>query len=379
MAVLFESSTLSVSRPGGVPGYSANRGAAVILVVRLRAGIFLLLLFLGAAISGFGQDRSRMSIYIPLPAGGTEEQQAYFQENFKMELVGANYPVAEAREDSLYSIELDIRENPEFDGETPASDYNRAFLLGITLQRSDDASEIVSFAFPFNDLESMAEWNLFLLYQALANAYMPDEEVPVPPPLTLDDRWRNKWLYLGLGAGVDSTHFVDDSTNRLFWGVVMPAVSVNMDIQFMNFLSLGLGMARLRELYTGEKWVFSVSIPAMLKLIIKPDYMRFSNVMLGIYGGAEYSLNFGGEAPWLSAMGGVELGIKGGSRSVWTLNMEGGYSLLGKAPLADGGSYSLLRFSLTAGWKVGFLDRRSKADKAAGGTAGSETENAETE
>jgi hypothetical protein len=374
MVVLFVSIS-AIFASDGLCRFFKGRGAAIIPIIRPRTNISpLLLLFFCAAISGFGQDRSRMKIYIPLPTGGTGEQRAYFQDNFKMELIGANYPVAETQDASLYSIKLDIRENPDFDTLTPASDENRAFLLGITLERSADNAEIVSFAFPFNDLESMADWNLFLLYQALANAYIPEEETPPPPPptLTIDDRWRNKWLYLGLGAGVDSTHFVEDSTKRLFWGVVMPAASVGMDIQFSNLLSLSLGLARLRELYTGEKWVFSASVPAALKLMIKPDYTRFSNVMLGIYGGAEYSLNFGGEAPWLSAMGGVELGIKGGSRSAWTLNAEAGYSLLGKAPLADGESYSLLRFSLTAGWKLGFLDRRSKADIT--GPAGPETE-----
>jgi hypothetical protein len=50
--------------------------------------------FFAAAVLN-AQNRSRMSVYVPMPTGGTQRQRAYFQENFKMELIGANYPSVE--------------------------------------------------------------------------------------------------------------------------------------------------------------------------------------------------------------------------------------------------------------------------------------------
>jgi hypothetical protein len=315
-------------------------------------------LFLCAAIPAFTQDRRRMSVYIPMPTGGTSAQNSYFLDNFRLELVGANYPYSETQEGSMYTLLLDISDNPDFDSTYSTDNDNPRYYLGIKLQRTSDDYEIVSFSFPFSDTEAMASWNLFLLYQALANAYVPEEDPPPP----IDNSWRNKWLYLSIGAGVDSTHFSEDGTNRLFWGLVMPVAMMGLEFQFVNILSLQLGLGRLRMLNNGEAWIFSLSAPALLKWVIKPDYTRFSNVMLEVYAGAEYIWNFGGEAPYLAALGGIELGIKGGRRSAWTLVAEAEYSLLGKASMSDGSSYSLLRFTLALGWKAGFIDRWNKAD-----------------
>jgi hypothetical protein len=312
------------------------------------------LLFLFLTISAHAQDRGRMSVYVPMPTGGMQSQRSYFQENFKMELIGANYPVAEDRSSSMYTLLLDIQDNPGFDSRLPIDDENNRYDLGIKLERSGDDYEIVSFSFPFSDTESMSGWNLFLLYQALANAYTPEA---AGQALAIDDRWRGKRLYLSVGAGVDSTHFLESGGNRIFWGLVMPVAMLGLEFQFIDVFSLGLGLVNLRELNDGERWIFSLSAPLLLKWVIKPDYERFSNAMMEIYGGTEFCVNFGGEAPWLSALAGVELGIKGGSRYAWTLDVGAAYGLLGEASLSDGVRYDLLRFTLAIGWKVGFFTR----------------------
>jgi hypothetical protein len=152
-------------------------------------GMIALLFFSLPAYTG-AQDRSRMSIFVPVPVGGTGQQQVYFQNNFKKELVGANYPVAETRASSQYSMVLDISDNLYFDPLEPVDEQNQMYILAVTLERSADAQEIVNFSFPFNDPESMAEWNLFLLYQALADAVPISEaaqvgaakQINVPPP-----------------------------------------------------------------------------------------------------------------------------------------------------------------------------------------------------
>jgi hypothetical protein len=334
-----------------------------------------MLLFLFLTISAHAQDRSRMSVYVPMPTGGMQSQRSYFQENFKMELIGANYPVAEDRSSSMYTLLLDIQDNPGFDSRRPINEENNRYDLGIKLERSGDDYEIVSFSFPFSDTESMSGWNLFLLYQALANAYTPEVTAQLIA-MPIDDRWRNKWLYLSVGAGVDSTHFLEENwekgINRIYWGLVMPVVKLGLEFQFLDAFSLGLGMVNLRELNDGERWIFSLSAPLLLKWVIKPDYKRFSNAMMEIYGGTELSAHFGGEAPWLMVVAGVELGIKGGSRYAWTLDMGAAYGLQGNSSLVDGVRYNILRFTLALGWKTGFLDRHKKA------STGTAPESAET-
>jgi hypothetical protein len=343
-----------------------NKGRILTLIV-----VVLLLITRGVS---HAQDRSRMAVYVPIPSGGTTDQQNYFLENFKMELIGANYPSVETREESMYTLLLSISDNQDFDPSLPVSDDNNRFYLGIKLERSADSNEIVAFEFPFNTTESMANWNLFLLYQALANAYVPSE--PAPPAdqsirivyvnratgeaiPQLDDLWRNQTYYLNLALGLYSGHFVYAGNGRIDWGIFMPAAIAGFEWYLLNYLSLELDPIKPQFLYDGDNLIVGAACALLVKGVFKPI-----GVMLEPYGGAEYSLGIiGGDMPPLSALGGVQIGFRAGERSAWILDVGISISVIGAFRPITGDSYNVLRAHITGGWKLGFKERTARKEE----------------
>jgi hypothetical protein len=330
-------------------------GISVRLTGSLRAAVLVLLLLRLAAHAG-AQTRSRMSVYIPMPSGGTAAQRAYFQEAFKTELIGANYPSAETKEASAFSLQLDIQDSPYFDPSLQVDDDNPRYMLGITLERSNDSVELVSFSFPFNDTESMTNWNLFLLYQAMANASMPEDEAEAAAPVIIlppADDWRNKLLYISAGLGLDMGYYLRPGTYITDLGYTLPLAAVGLEWHFHNYLSLE-AVLNARFVHNREDYLFTPGAAALLKGVLKPGA-----VMLEPYGGAEYNLAvpLSTPIPWLSVVGGLQAGVRGGARTAFTLDFRVSNSLLGSMTLPpDDEPYSTLKFSILAGFKIGFRD-----------------------
>jgi hypothetical protein len=326
-------------------------------------------LLLCAAFAARAQDRSRMAVYVPTPSGGTDEQREYFESNFKMELIGANYPSANDRASSLYTLALEIADNLDFDTSLPVGDTNKRFILGVKLERSADETEIVRFDFPFNDTAAMADWNLYLLYQAMANAAVPaDPAAPedntiivnnfIPPP---DDRWRNQTFYLNLAAGADSGHFQQTGSTLNQEGIVMPAAFAGIEWVMLKHLALELDPIKARLLNdSNESFFLSASVPLLVKGVFRPG-----GVMLEPYAGVEAAYPLWGEAkvPLLSVIGGVQLSFRAGEQSAWTLDVGVTRNVLGVFSVASG-DFNLMRFHIMVGWKFGWKDRQPAADRA---------------
>lgn len=323
---------------------------------RPRGWLAVLLLSL-AALPAAAQDyRRSLPVYIPAPLNGTQEQKAYFQGAFKMELIGTGYPLAEVKEESVYILELDIEDNPYFDPAFPADMDNSHFNLSIALLRTEDSGEVLRFSFGFNTTEEMGRWNLTLIYTAMANAVVPPgkEPPPAPPPAAPasppDTEWANKVLYLTLGAGLDVGLFTHKTS--IAHGSVTPLAWAGVEWRFWKYLSAELDPLRARALNTGQsRPVISLS-PA---LVVKGVFF-LSQVALEPYAGAEYGINFQGEAPKLSALGGIQLGFKAGKRSAVFLDLGASCALTGKVALANGKDYGLVRVTIAGGWKLGWWD-----------------------
>jgi hypothetical protein len=322
------------------------------------------MLFLTSA-SLNAQNRSRMTVFVPMPTGGTQSQRSYFQENFKMELIGANYPAVETRAESTYTLILNIQENPDFDRRLPVDDSeNTRYLLFIKLERSTDNAEIVNFSFPFSDIEAMSDWNLFLLYQAMANAYMPDEEgeepLPDNTPLRNWDmnRWRNQWVYLNMASGMDLGLYLRTEDDRIQTGSFLPALFVGVEWHCLDFFSLELDPIKARAMDSGNNYVITLAAAAMVKMVIK-----YSTVMLEAYSGVEYALSLGDvAAPPLSMISGVQLGFRGDTKMAWVVDLGVTRNLLGVFEAGNGASYNPLRIHLMGGIKLGFRDRKKPED-----------------
>jgi hypothetical protein len=252
--------------------------------IDMKKSFFALLLF-SIAVSVYAQNRSKIAVYVPPLTGGKAEQRAYFQENFKMELAGASYPPTDTPAGSVYTLLLTIIDNPDFDRTQPLTDYNALYYLDVKLQRTRDNYEIVNFRFPFSNVNTMDEWNLYLLYQALANAYVPpSDSKPVESPPG-PEYWRDKWLYVNLGLGMDLGYFLRTGAMLIEQGFIMPTALAGLEFHFLDFLSMELDLAKVHLLNDGARRLFAPGAAAELKLVLKPGYQ----LMVEPYAGAEYT------------------------------------------------------------------------------------------
>jgi hypothetical protein len=313
--------------------------------------IFLFGLFPCPAL--FAQSRD-IPIYLPAPTGGTAEQRQYFLENFKMELAGAKYPVVDTVDKSMYSLRLIITDN-RYSGDAGEEKY----VLTVVLVRTKDNTEIVRFEFPFTDLQKMYDWNLFLVYRTMGNAvsyYDETEETPaVEPPAETPPAPRIKpyWFYAGIGVGGDLGYFLHLDSAHLGYGLLMPTGLASVELRFLDFLALE-ARVKYTVLHEGSRPIRVPSAAGVLKAVLTPG-----GVMLQPYGGVEYSPPLDGvPIPWLSATGGIQLGIWPVGRGVITLDLSATYSIFGTLRLPDDFDYRLLRFTMLAGYKIGFFPRR---------------------
>ncbi|MDR0599042.1 MAG: hypothetical protein LBG84_03035 [Treponema sp.] len=309
-------------------------------------------------------SRTDIKIYILHPESkpGITEQEDFFAEQFKSEITAAKYTVTDNRDEADYLIQLIIEEN-EYWGE----EDEKRYLLTPILIRAEEGTEVVRFSWPFTDMTEMYQWNLFLVYEAMANVPMTKElggsssvivEKQVAPGM--DDRWRNKWLYLNIGAGADMTYLVGSGSLRMAQGMVGPSVFAGAEFHFGDTLSLELDPVRARALNDEKRYFVIWSPSAALKWVFKPEEF----LMIEPYAGAEYERIVGGEpgrdrAPWLSALAGVQLGLRAGRRGAFVFDFGVTYSLLGTWRLdGEEKDYGTIRFTFAVGYKVGFLDRK---------------------
>jgi hypothetical protein len=325
----------------------------------------------------FAQSRDDVAIYLAPATGGTEEQQAFFNENFKMELIGANYAVAEDRKSADFSMNLNITQEVE-DGEDGMAE-EIVNVLSISLFDNRDSHEVLRFSWAFEKLEDMYEWNLHLIYQAMAN-------VPLTKLSSVPDsnHWRNKWVYAAAYGGMNLNFGFYDSgnhvsfQNREYTFYPGPLFGLGVEFQFLNFLSAEFDITGSPyDIDTGHSAVM-FGMPLLLKFPLKPS----RHFMLEPYGGIQF--NTGSQSsiipPLVSWVGGFQYGIKAGERGAIILDVRvvgdiGNTRLFPPAQAPHHSSNTsprtyegIDRFQLQilAGFKVGFYNR-NKDDEEAGG------------
>jgi hypothetical protein len=325
----------------------------------------LVLLLLAAAGGGIFAQSSRadVKIFIPRPESRPRiyAQQDFFAEQFKMEISAAMYTVTDNQAEADYLIMLTIDDNPYW-GEPGEKQYS----LTLALVRASDRSEVVRFSWPFTDMTEMYQWNLYLVYQAMANVPFVKQvddptktiiEREVSRTASKDDRWRNKWLYIKLVGGADLTYFLRPGGMTTDRGMVMPTLIFGAELHFLPVLSFELD-ARARFLHDGAQYLITPSADALLKCVFKmSDY-----IMLEPFGGAEYSIEplNGSAIPWLSVLAGVQFGFRAGTHGAVVLDFDVTYNLLGKHMLQnDRTEYNTVKFGLAVGYKFGFFDRKN--------------------
>jgi hypothetical protein len=341
--------------------------------------IFLIVMGLAAA-SIFSQTRDDIRVYVA-PVVASPEQATYFRENFIMETIGAGYAVAETADEADYTLNLEVKPNMILydDGtEEAAPPDEDQFILSISLLNNEEKTEVVAFAFPFTELEDMNQFNLFLLYEAMAN--VPLTKLSGVEAVVESDAWRNKWIYLHAAfsypimfyqlkpEGLMGNSIYDPTDprkhNELDHKVrPMPGFSFGLEFQFLNWMSTEL----VFEMTFGDpvQNSFVPGIGLQLKFPIKPS----NYFMLEPYLAVDSSLNTSNtyaQYPFFGVGGGVQFGVKAGSMGAIVIDANFIYSI-GEIITYNTNTYYTSpdrihwnRFvvGLSIGYKIGFLDRQ---------------------
>jgi hypothetical protein len=335
---------------------------------------------MAAGLAAFAQTRDDITVYIAPVKADDPEQAAFFHDNFTTETTGAGYTVTDKEKDADYTLKMEVKPNMILydDGtEEPAPPDEKQFVLQISLVRNEDSSEIVAFTYEFSTTDEMYDFNLYLLYETMANV-----------PLTKlgdvgkDDRWRNKWLYIRASFDYPIT-FYQLKEPDLHWGggegdpgdatrwhnldhriSPFPAVTFGLEFQYLNWMSteINFNLSFSDPMSTS----FIPAIQVEQKFPVKPT----DHFMIEPYIAASFPVNTSTDSikfPQVGVGGGVQLGVKGGSMGVIFVDVNYIY-YLGDVVIRNESAYypypaeiQYNRFvvGIGIGFKAGFYDRKT--------------------
>jgi len=338
------------------------------------------LIILTAAAYVFAQTREDIRIYIP-PVNAGPDHAAFFHENFINETKGAGYTVTENAGEADYSLKLDVGPNMILydDGvEELAPSDEPQFVLNINLLRNEDDVVIISLFYPFAELEDMYEFNLYLLYQAMANVPLTKELGAV----NLSDKWKNKWIYVRASIDYPITFYglrPHDYYGPAIWNnetmnqnsksinidnIISPwiAATVGIEIQYLNWMSTEVNFNLSFKDPMGNAFIPTIFIEQ--KFPVKPS----EHFMIEPYAAVTFPTNTSSrskEFPKLGVGGGVEFGVRGGSMGAFFVDLNYIY-YFGDVVVSNTNStykypstvdYNRFVIGLGMGYKIGFIDR----------------------
>ena len=338
--------------------------------------------FLLFAVSSFVIALTNRSIYIE----GTVEQpahMAFFMTNFGLEASALGFSVSDDKDQAGHTFNFQVRSH--------ADEYDPSIrhIIFISLVNNETDIEIVSFGWPFAELEDMFEYNRFLFHTAavhipgLNEVVEVVELVEVVMEAPVDDSWKNKWLYLrasvdypitfymlqptgligGQGAYAgpfDNPAFVQHLDHKIF---PQPGITLGAELQFLDYLSFELNL----QMHMGDPenlYFFNMATGAQLKYIKKTR-----NFMFQPYGAFQLPLNVSPEFskfPSYAVGAGIQVGVRGGSSGAFFIDlnymlfpgdvyMKNPYGDL--APNPSEIHYKRFTIGIGIGYKYGLYDR----------------------
>ena len=328
----------------------------------------------------FAQTRNDTTIHIPMPVGGNSTQQTFFKENFEMETVAAGYATTENASQADYTLKLEVQPNMIVydDGtEEQAPPEEKQYVLELRLIRNEDGNEIVMFNFPFTEVEEMYEYNLYLLYQAMAN-------VPLTKLTSVleTDHWRNKWVYVRGSLDYTISNYQADVADSANWKsedgtshesltpeiarstTPMVAGTLGVEFQFLNWMS---AEGDIKLIFGDpEQPTFVPTVGAFLKFPLKPS----KHFMLEPYLGIDFPMFTGAHiknlSPFNTAIGGgFQFGVKGGEFGAFFVDVNFMYTLAQIKTETTNRAASWERWVLGfgIGYKIGFLNRNKEPNQ----------------
>jgi len=335
---------------------------------------WVLMLLLALAVPVFAQTRKDIKIYIP-PVKANAAQAAYFRENFSMETRGAGYNLTENPDDADYSLLLEVKPNMVLydDGkEEPAPPDEKQFVLVIDLVRNEDDADMVSFSFLFDDVDEMNDFNLYLLYEAMAN--VPFTKVEDAVIVEESDLWRNKWLYIRASFDYPITFYelLDPKmliNNSNPSSVIpldhrispFPAGTLGMELQYLSWMSTEVDVHICFSDPISNSLIPVITIEQ--KFPIKPAKIFMIEPYLAVSFPMETSSHVT-KFPRVGAGGGFQLGVKGGNMGAFFVDINFIYFLgdvIMKNPYPNYSPseihYRRYTLGLGMGYKIGLFDR----------------------
>ena len=351
---------------------------------------FLAVFFLLAAYSfaidfPFGNPHPRTpdarSIYIEGTAE-QEEHKTFFMDHFAAEAYALGLIITDYSEDAEFTFRFYVQSHAdEYD---PSINY----IILISLVDNEADMEMVSFGWPFAELQDMYEHAPFIFYMAAAlipGAILEDVRIV----RVHDTRWQNQMLYLRLSLDYPIAFFILQPTG-LFAGqaayapgppggvpdriqhldhIIMPrpGITVGVEWMFHDFLSAELNFqGRLGDPST--YMFFNVAVGAQLKGVF-----RTNTFMLQPYIAVSRALNTSPEFrrfPPFALGGGGQVSVRGGSTGAFFLDINFMHYIgnvqrrnpyaRGAYPLAPNPSrihYRHFVVGLGIGYKFGLLER----------------------
>jgi hypothetical protein len=349
-----------------------------------KAIFFTLLLVL--SISSLAAQLANRSIFFE----GTSvlpEHRTFFLNNFAMEAGALGYPVAATKAEAGYIFRFNVQ---RYTDENPATQ----FIILVTLLLREGEVELVSFGWPYAQLDEMYEYNQFVFFKAaVLIPGLSAEDIAAMPGAAPDTSWQDKWLYVrasieypivfyalqptGLAAGGTAVYDGDlknpKPTDRIvpLDNIVLPSpgLKLGVEAQFLNFMSFEANFQMTMgdpKTYT----FFNMAAGAELKYIHKTQ-----NFMISPYLAFSYPINTStefSEFPLFAFGGGVQLGVKGSCSGAFFIDINYMMSLTdairnnpyrtldGKdwAPNPSVIHYNRFVIGLAIGYKHGFFDRK---------------------
>ncbi|MDR0312410.1 MAG: hypothetical protein LBI14_02310 [Treponema sp.] len=333
--------------------------------------ILVFLVFAASSASLVAAEVQNISLYIEGSADSAEHLE-FFTNHFTIEATVKGYVITRDRASAQNTLRFDVLPNIILydDGtEEQAPSSEGQFIIRIEIRRNSDDAQLVSFDFPFTDLETMNEYTQNLFTRAVVSIPLPEE--------IIIDTWRNKWIYIRASLEFPITFYVlkgpsvahdlvtpgitDMLDNKT---MAMPAATIGVEVQFLNFMSIEPKFQIAME-NLGNTQYFSMAAGLEIKFPLK--FIR--HVMLEPYIAGSYPLFVSPtflQFPLFGVGGGVQLGIKMGSSGILFLDINYMYffrdaetkNYLGPTWSPSVIPYQRSVIGIGIGYKFGFIDRR---------------------
>lgn len=326
------------------------------------------------------------------------DHREFFQTNFNMEATALGYTITNNRTEAGYIYRYNVVQNMVMysDGtQRPAPADEPQYVIQMSVIRNSDDFEVLSYSFPFTDLDEIYEYNQFLFFRANLPFAEGEEKIVYISP---DTSWREKWIYLRVSFDYPIT-FYALQPDGLFEGKALwngpknaiknpdsfsiplnhrvsalPGATVGVEVQFLDFMSVEVNFQISMGDTVSNKF-FNMAAGAQLKFPLK----FADNLMIEPYAAFSYPLNKSSifkSFPPFSMGGGVQVCTKGGKNGAFFIDVNYMFSLKNaamynqyKAKISDGSTeywfsnpeainYKRFVIGLAVGYKYGLFTRK---------------------